>query len=307
VEDHAVALGFGQHLPGDTVVGRGRPLVAAAVLDPRLGVVGLHHRLHVDDVGLGDHLVDVLSAPGVQVRLRQLAEELVGHRKLLGRDEHQVDVELGEGVAKRVHGPHSPVADGDEGAPVDAAVLTRHRVQVGEHLGGVLPPAVAGVDHRDARPVGRLRRGALEEVAHHHDVAVVLEHVDGVLDRLLVEVAGPGHLGVGEAEDVAAEPVHGRLVGQPGAGRRLVEGGDQGLVGEEVGVAPLPGDRLQSVAHREDVLELGTLEVPQRQDVAPGEAPHQISTSRMVATVCQTRPSASWNPLPSRWVEGWRR
>ena len=84
-------------------------------------------------------------------------------------------------------------------SPSMRAELLLRRVEVGQDLGRVLAPAVAAVDHRHRRPLGRLGRRALLEVAHRDDVAVVLEHVDRVLDRLLVEVAGAGHLRVGEA------------------------------------------------------------------------------------------------------------
>ena len=83
----------------------------------------------------------------------------------------------------------------------------------------------------------------LLEVAHGDDVAVVLEHVDGVFDALLVEVAGAGHLGVGEPEHVPTEAVHGCFGGQPGTGARLVEGGEQRLRGEQVPVLALLGVR----------------------------------------------------------------
>ena len=99
-------------------------------------------------------------------------------------------------------------------------------------------------------------RGALREVTHDEDVAVVLEHVHGVLDGLLIEVAGAGHLGVGEAGDVTAEAMHCRFVGESGARRRLVERRDQGLVGEKVGIAAFPSDRLEAVGDLEEVFEL---------------------------------------------------
>src|SRR6266508_4623009 len=125
--------------------------------------------------------------------------------------------------------------------------ISAHGVQVGEDLRRVLTPSVPAVDDRDAGPSRRLGRGALLEVAHGDHVPVVLEHVHGVLDRLLIEVAGPSVLHVREAEHVAPEPVHGCLRGQAGPGRRLVERGQQRLVLQQVGVLATLGDRPQFV------------------------------------------------------------
>ena len=181
-----------------------------------------------------DRLGDLVA----HVSLVELEREL-GQERHLGRpDDVRLRVELRERVEDRVHRPHAHVADEQERAAVDRAHLLLRRVQVGQDLGRVLAPAVAAVDDRDRGPLGGLRGRALLEVAHRDDVAVVLEHVDRVLDRLLVEVAGPRHLRVGEPEHVAAEPVHRGLGGQPGARARLVEGRQQRLVREQVGVPP---------------------------------------------------------------------
>ncbi len=176
-----------------------------------------------------------------------------------------------------MHGAHPHVAHRQPAQAVDPALLAPDGVEVGEDLGRVLAPAVAAVDDRHRGPLGGLVRRALLEVAHDDHVAVELEHLDRVLDRLLVEVAGPGHLGVGEAGDVAAEAVHGRLVGQPGAGRRLVEGRDQRLVLQQVAVAAVAGDRLELLGHLEDAEELVPLEVLERENVATTEAAHRLS------------------------------
>ncbi len=217
----------------------------------------------------------MIHLPDHQALVRQLLLEVVGERHLRRRHRHHADVELGEGVSQRVHGPHAHVADAEEGETVDSPQLPPDRVQVGEHLGRMLPPAVAGVDDGDRGPAGRLSRGPLGEMTHHDDVAVVLEHVDGVFDRLLIEVTGPGHAGVGEPGDGSPQAQHGGLVGEPGAGGRLVEGGDQGLGGQQVAVAALPGDGLELVGHGEEMVELGSLEPVEREDVTSGEAPHR--------------------------------
>ena len=144
----------------------------------------------------------------------------------------------------------------------------------------MLAPAVSAVDDRNGGPLGGLRGRPLLEMAHRDDVAVVLEHVDRVLDRLLVEVAGPRHLRVREPEDVTAEPMHRGLGGQAGARARLVEGRQQRLARQQVGVLPGLGDRRELVADLEDPLEVSSLEVLERQDVSSEEASHRVSSFR---------------------------
>ena len=174
----------------------------------RLRVVRLDDRLHVDDVRVGDALVDAFDLAVVDVALIEFGTELREQRHVRWVDERGLHVEAGHRVEQRVHRAHPHVANAQHVQPVEAALVLPDRVEVGEHLGGVLTPAVAAVDDRHRRPLRGLRRCALLEVAHRDDVAVVLEHVDGVLDALLVEVAGPRHLRVGEPEDMPAEAVH---------------------------------------------------------------------------------------------------
>jgi hypothetical protein len=102
-------------------------------------------------------------------------------------------------------------------------------------------------------------------------------HVDGVFDALLVEVAGAGHLGVGKTEHMAAQAVHGGFMGQAGAGAGLIEGGQQGLVGQQVAVAAIAGNRLQVFSNLKDPEKLFALKILKRQDVAPRKATHRLS------------------------------
>ena len=146
----------------------------------------------------------------------------------------------------------------------------------------MLAPAVAAVDDRHGRPLRGLGRRALLEVADGDDVAVVLQHVEGVLDRLLVEVAGAGHLGVGEAQDVAAEAMHRGLGGEPGARAGLVERRQQRLVLQQVACCAGRGRRAQVVGDLEDPEELVPAEVLQGQDVAAEEASHRLLRSCLV-------------------------
>src|SRR3972149_1794790 len=67
---------------------------------------------------------------------------------------------------------------------------------------------------------------------------------------------------------------HRRLGGQPRARARLVEGGDQRLLLQQVAVAPVPRIRLQVLAHLEDPEVLHPLAVLERQNVPTEKAPH---------------------------------
>ena len=138
----------------------------------------------------------------------------------------------------------------------------------------MLAPAVAAVDDRHAGPLGGLVRRALLEVAHDDHVAVELQHLDRVLDRLLVQVAGARHLGVGEAGDVPAQAVHGGLVRQAGAGGWLVEGRHQRLLLEQVDVAPVARDRLHLSATSKTRKNSLTFELLERQNVTAHETTH---------------------------------
>ena len=136
------------------------------------------------------------------------------------------------------------------------------------------PQLMTGTDDHWAASAGR----ALLVVPDGDDVAVVLQHVEGVLERLHVEVAGAGHLGVGEAQHVAAQAMHGRFRREARARAGLVEGRQQRLVGQQVRVAPVPRDGQQVVGDLEDAEVLVARHVPQRQDVAALEASHGVST-----------------------------
>ena len=85
---------------------------------------------------------------------------------------------------------------------------------------------------------------------------------------------------------MAAEPVHRGLRREARARARLVEGRQQRLAGEQVGVLAVARDRRELVADLEDALELGALKALERQDVAPEKAPHLDSfRSRVVISV----------------------
>ena len=265
-----------EELAGDAVgrSGDGEAAARVVALDAGLRVVGLDDRLHVDHVALADHVFGRLGRLVPHVARVELEHELVGQRHLGRSDDIRLRVELRERVEDRVHRAHAHVADEQERLAVDRAELLLDRVEVGEDLRGMLAPAVAAVDDRDRGPERGFRRCALLEVPHRDDVGVELQHVDRVLHRLLVEVAGPGHLRVGEAQHVTAEAVHRGFGRHPGARARLVERRQQRLVLQQIGVAAALGDRCELVAGLEHALEVGALKVLERQDVAAQKAPH---------------------------------
>ena len=67
-------------------------------------------------------------------------------------------------------------------------------------------------------------------MAHGDHVAVILEHVDGVFDGLLVKVPRSGHFEIGETQDAAAHPVHPRLGRKARSRARLVKGSEKYFV-----------------------------------------------------------------------------
>jgi len=117
-------------------------------------------------------------------------------------------------------------------------------------------------------------RGALLEVPHHDHVTVVFQHVHRVFDRLLVEVAGAGHLRIREAGDLPTQAQHCGLMRQPCAGAGLVERRDQDFVRQQIGVLPIAGERRQLISHLKNALKLVALETLERQNVPTGKAPH---------------------------------
>src|SRR3990172_9378447 len=145
VEDDRVSARLLQQLPCHPVVVGGRRPAAAGLL-AALGVIGLHHRLHVNDIGVADHIGNVRGLAERDPLRHQLRLELGGEGHVGGRHEDRLGVELGEGVAERMHRPHPHVTAAQEGKPVDGALLLEHGVEVGENLRGMLAPPVAGID-----------------------------------------------------------------------------------------------------------------------------------------------------------------
>ncbi len=173
----------------------------------------------------------------------------VGHITLLERDFHIAGhLEL---LGGNQHKPHIriPAHGGDEGMhraaklqvtaqpyrqAVELAFLRLDGEQVGQRLGGVVVPAVTGVDDRDAR----MHRGhggrALLGVAHGDDVRIAAHRADGVCHALpLGSGAGSGFR---EAQHLPAQLVHRRFKAEARARGRLEKQGGQLLVPADVPV-----------------------------------------------------------------------
>jgi hypothetical protein len=78
---------------------------------------------------------------------------------------------------------------------------------------------------------------------------------------------------------MTTEAVHGGLMSETGAGRRLIERRDHRLVCEEIGVPTLPSDGFETIGDLEEVEELVPFEILERKDVASGKATHACPPS----------------------------
>ena len=148
------------------------------------------HPEEVRDVEGGQHGVEVVAHLGRPARERWRQQ---------GRWRHQRD--LGTEGGERDHvGPSDStvldVADDADVQAIEAAPLLTDRVAVEQRLGGVLVPAVTGVDdpHAVIEPPGDLPRHAGGSVAHDDRVhAHGFDGEDGVAERLALLDRGGAH------------------------------------------------------------------------------------------------------------------
>ena len=112
------------------------------------------------------------------------------------------------------------------------ALANGHQVDHG--LGGVGVPAVACIDDGHPRIQGCAQGCALLGVAHRDDVGIVAHDTSRIGHRFAL--AGAGQLRPGKAQRLAAQPQHGRLEREPGAGGRLIEQRCQNAPVAEMGI-----------------------------------------------------------------------
>ena len=153
----------------------------------------------------------------------QLFGEIAGDFQLIGGNEYKlIACELAQSRRKRVDGAAEfQVAAEADGQVVKASFALADGHQVDEGLGGVTVAAVSGVDDRNPGKHGRPQGRALHGVTHGNDVSIIADDPGGVAHGLAL--AGAGELCPGKAKCPAAQPQHGRLKGQPGAGAGLIK------------------------------------------------------------------------------------
>ena len=274
VQQNRIGFGFVlQQIKRNFVVVGGRrqfalPLVAG------FGVIGLHRRLDEDDIRLADDIADVVGKAEIQTHSFEIFFVVVGHFHAGRRYKGDGAIELSQRVPQRVHRAHPHIADGDPAQPVDGLLFPKHGVEVGENLRGMFAPAVAAVDDGNRRPFCRLVGRALLEVAHHNHVAVIFQHLDGILNGFLIEIARAGHLRIGKTRHMTAQAVHRGFVRQAGARRRLIKRRHQSLFRQQIRILTIAGNRLQFFGNFEHTEKLVAFKIFQRKNVTSSKTTH---------------------------------
>ena len=144
-------------------------------------------------------------------------------------------------------------------------VLLLQGEEVAQGLGRMLMAAVAAVDDRDRRIVGGEPRRAVARMADDDQVGIVGDDPHRVGEALALGGRAGGRIGAGDG--VAAQPQHGALERQPGAGRGLVEQRGQDEIGRHIGAA---ADPVAEIAIRQ-LVEIGLGDLEDGLDVLVGE------------------------------------
>ena len=239
---------FNDDLPYFEQIGNNRFLVVPYTLDQ-------------NDIRFGDSLLDMFRLFEVQAVLLELSLEFRRQRHLRRSDKGDWAIELGQGIAQRMHGAHAHVANRQPLQPIDPPFLLQDSVQVGQNLGGMLTPAITAVNNRDGSPFRGFVRGSLLKMAHDDHIAVKLEHFYRVFNRFLVKISSAGHLGIRESGHMPTQAVHGRLVGQARSGARLVESCHQSFLSQHGAVSPALGNRFQLFSYFENMKEFQPLKI----------------------------------------------
>ena len=214
MQDHRVGFHLPEHRGIDGVPLQFLPVPHALGPDARL----------VDDVHFANHAIDV----GLQLVLHAVFVEIVedvGLHLQFGRaDEEDLHaLELRQQVGQRPRRA-ALVEFADDG---DAQSVERtfaiDRVQIEQRLRGMLAAiAISGIDDRYGRDLRRPPRPAFFVMADHDHVAVAADDANRVFHLLGFDFGGKRARMLG-GEHPAAQPVHGRLEAETGAGRGLVE------------------------------------------------------------------------------------
>ena len=251
VENAQVATCFRQHLPAQNV-----DILHALILHEIRETLTLHAR-HVENVGLGDHLlIKIFVFHKMNAMLAAILLVFVRHGQFGGSDEVECGVEMAHGHDERVHGTSVfEVADQVNVQVVECALRLHHGVEVEQRLRRVLVCSVAGIDHRYRREFTRIERRSFEIVAHHDHIAVVCHHHNRVFEGFAL--CRRRHFGVGKSDDARPESVRGRLKRKACARAGLEkQGGDNAPV-EELAV----GTQFKFVRHLHEIQDFLAREV----------------------------------------------
>ena len=271
------------------VLAHGRDVVPA----PPLGLQPQQR----DDVGRGQDAVEVVAD-------RRDWPALEGRRQQCGRGDQShlgpqggIRGDLGPGHPAVADVPH----DGhpEPGEPVEAGLAATerlaHRVEVEQRLGGVLVPAVAGVDHYAAiDPLSNPSRHARRAVADDHRIHTDgLNGLDGVAQGLaLLDRRRSG----GKREHVGGHPLRRGLERHPGPGGVLEEQRGDGAAaqGRHLGIGPAT-DFGEGVRHPQDLADRLGVEVVHAEQMGR-EGAHRVTSSP------RETPSSETSTISSRLV-----
>ena len=148
--------------------------------------------------------------------------------------------------------PELQIAAEADGEVVQPAPLPVDGQQVGQSLGGMVVPPVAGVDDGHGGHFAGGVRGAFLGVAHGNDIGIAADHPHGIADGLAL--CGGAAVGLGKAQYAAPEAEHGRFKGEPGAGGGFKKEGGQLFVAAHLLVTLRFGNDI--LCHRDQLVDL---------------------------------------------------
>src|SRR5205807_4701450 len=203
-------------------------------------------------------------------------------------DEREVGAEFRERVGEGMDRPSIlEVADQGDVLSLESSLLVPDRVEVQEGLRRMLPCAVARVDDRLIRELGREPRGSLLRMTQHDDVAVGLDHPDRIGEGLALLDGGP--LGSAEPEDAPAQAGHRTLERKAGPRGRLEEQRGENLSIQGPRTPRADRDRHHLLRGLQDQLNVRLRELADREDVPPLEVRHQAPYSEVQLKECPPR------------------
>ena len=126
------------------------------------------------------------------------------------------------------------VAAQTNGQVIQSALFTLESQQVGQGLGGVQVPAVAGIDDRTVCGQGSCLCRTGYRMTHHQNICVAADDLCGIFQSFALGYRGVCR--IVEPDQSAAQTQHCGLERHLGAGGRLIEQGRHDLVAACTGV-----------------------------------------------------------------------